>query len=203
MSRPVYLASRSARRREILAQMGLRYEMLILREGPTRAHDFDEAPHQGETAAQYVERVARLKAEVGWLRMNQRRLMKLPILSADTTVALDDEIIGKPADKAQATDILRRLSGRDHEVLTAVAVKVDERVEVAISVSRVTFKELDDAAIRNYVATGEPMDKAGAYGIQGKASLFVKHLSGSYSGVVGLPIYETAELLSHFGVTIL
>jgi septum formation protein len=203
LTRHIYLASRSARRREILAQMGVRYEVLLLREGVTRGEDFDETPLPGEAPIDYVLRVARLKAEVGWTRMLQRRLLKQPILSADTTVALDGQIMAKPADRADAVRMLRALSDRSHEVHTAVAMKMDERVEVALSSTQVTFAPLSDEIIRNYVATGDPMDKAGAYGIQGRAALFVKHISGSHSGVVGLPVYETSDLLARFGCRVL
>ena len=203
LTRHIYLASRSARRREILAQMGVRYEVLLLREGATRGEDFDETTLPDEPPVEYVLRVARLKAEVGWTRMLQRRLLKQPILSADTTVALDDQIIAKPTDRADAIRMLHALSGRSHEVHTAVAVKMDERVEVALSSTQVTFAPLSDEIIRSYVASGDPMDKAGAYGIQGKAALFVKHISGSHSGVVGLPVYETSDLLARFGCKVL
>ena len=198
--RRIYLASRSARRREILTQMGVRFEMLLLREGPVRGSDFDETPLPGEHPVDYVMRVARLKVEVGWMRINQRKLQILPILSADTTVTLDGEIIGKPAGREDAAYILRRLSDTEHEVHTAVAVQLEQRVEVALSSSKIMFKALTDSLIRNYVATGEPLDKAGAYGIQGKAALFVRHMCGSHSGVVGLPIFETGELLARFGL---
>jgi len=203
LTRHIYLASRSARRREILSQMGVRYEVLLLREGPARGDDFDESPLPNEAPADYVVRVARLKAETGWMRLLQRRLMKQPILSADTTVALDGQIMAKPADRADAIRMLHALSDRSHEVHTAIAIKMDEHVEVALSSTQVTFTQLSDDIIRNYVASGEPMDKAGAYGIQGKAALFVKHIAGSHSGVVGLPIFETSDLLARFGCRVL
>ena len=198
--RRIYLASRSARRREILTQMGVRFEMLLLREGVARGSDFDETPLPGENPVDYVLRVARLKAKVGSIRMNQRRLQTLPILAADTTVTLDGEIIGKPTGREDAMHILRRLSDKEHEVHTAVAVQLEHRVEVTLSSSKISFIPLTESVIRNYVATGEPLDKAGAYGLQGKAALFVRNLSGSHSGVVGLPIFETGELLARFGL---
>ncbi|MEO8039911.1 MAG: Maf family protein [Betaproteobacteria bacterium] len=203
LTRHIYLASRSARRREILAQMGVRYEVLLLREGPARGDDFDESPLPDEAPADYVQRLARLKAEVGWTRLLQRRLMKQPILSADTTVALDGQIMAKPTDRADAVRMLQALSDRTHDVHTAIAIKMDDHIEVALSSTQVTFTQLSDDIIRSYVATGEPMDKAGAYGIQGKAALFVKHISGSHSGVVGLPVFETSDLLARFGCKIL
>lgn len=198
--RHIYLASRSPRRREILAQIGVRYEMLLLRDATGRAMDIDETPLPGEPPGDYVTRLACAKAEVGWARMSQRKLPPAPVLAADTTVSVDGEIIGKPADRAEASAILRRLSGRDHEVQTAVAVQFDTRLESSLSVSVVTFAELSDEAIRQYVTSGDPMDKAGAYGIQGKAAVFVKHLAGSYTGVMGLPAFETAVLLKGVGV---
>jgi septum formation protein len=140
-----------------------------------------------------------MKAEVGWHRMQLRQLRRQPVLSADTTVAAGAEILGKPADRADAARMLRLLSGRVHQVHTAVAMKLDQRVEVMLSSTQVEFRPLADEAIRQYVASGEPMDKAGAYGIQGRAAMFVKNLQGSYTGVVGLPVYETAELLTAFG----
>lgn len=195
----VYLASRSARRREILTQIGVRFDVLLLREGPGRTPDFDETPLQDEEPDGYVQRVARMKAEVGWNRMQARRLRRQPVLAADTTVTVDGQILGKPADRADAARMLRLLSGREHVVHTAVALKLDERLALRLSSTRVEFGPLDEEAIRQYVASGEPMDKAGAYGIQGKAAIFVKTLQGSYTGVVGLPACETAELLGAVG----
>lgn len=195
----IYLASRSARRREILAQMGVHFDLLLLREAPGRPADVDETPLAGEEPAAYVQRVARLKTEMAWLRLQQRRLPRKPVLCADTTVAAGGEILGKPADRADAARMLRLLAGRAHEVHTAVALVLDQRLELMLSTTRVEFRPLSEDTIRAYVATGEPMDKAGGYGIQGKAAMFVKHLQGSYTGVVGLPACETAELLGAFG----
>jgi septum formation protein len=197
--RHVYLASRSARRRELLKQMGVNFEMLLLREGAGREADFDETPQPGEQARDYAIRVARLKAEAGWIRLEQRRLMRHPVLSADTTVALNNEILGKPKDREDAVAMLKRLSGTSHFVYSAVAVKFNDRLEFAASDTEVRIKQLSDDEIRRYVATGEPFDKAGAYGIQGKGGMFIEHISGSYTGVVGLPVFETAKLLSAFG----
>jgi septum formation protein len=195
----LYLASRSPRRRELLAQMGILFDTLAFRSPPRLDDDVDETAHEGEVALIYVERVARLKAEHGWRTVEMRRLMPQLVLAADTTLEFQGEIIGKPTDAGDARAILRRLSGQTHRVLTSVAVAFEGRIESAISISDVTFGNISEAEIRRYVATGEPMDKAGAYGIQGRAGMFVEHLSGSYSGVMGLPLYETGVLLRRFG----
>jgi len=197
----IYLVSRSPRRRELLKQIGIAFELLLLREDLRRGADVDETPVPGESAAAYVSRVARAKAEAGWCRIANRRLLPRLVLAADTTVVLDGEIIGKPADTRHAQQLLRRLSGRTHQVMTAVAVAREARVETALSTSAVEFRELADGEIRRYVASGEPLDKAGAYAIQGRAAVFVRAISGSYSGIMGLPLFETAELLGRFGVT--
>ena len=196
----IYLASRSPRRRELLQQVGIAFEPLLLREDLRRGADVDEAPVPGESPASYVSRVARAKAECGWGWIASRRLLPHPVLAADTTVVLDGEIIGKPADARGAHEILRRLSGRTHQVLTAVAVARGVRVETALSISAVEFRELADGEIRRYVASGEPLDKAGAYAIQGRAAVFVRAVRGSYSGIMGLPLFETAELLARFNI---
>jgi len=195
----LYLASRSPRRRELLTQIGIQFDTLFFREAPRHDDDVDETAHAGETPTFYVERVARAKAEHGWRTVEMRRMMPQLVLAADTTLEFDGTIIGKPVDAADARAILRRLSGRTHRVLTAVAVAFEGRTESATSISEVTFGEIGDADVRRYVASGEPMDKAGAYGIQGRAGMFVEHLSGSYSGVMGLPLHETALLLRRFG----
>ena len=199
----IYLASRSPRRRDLLAQVGVRFEVLLFREGARADADTDEAVRPGETPDDYVRRVTRAKAEAAWQRVTMRRgLQRKPVLAADTTVALGDEIFGKPADRAGAERMLQALSGTRHRVLTAVAVQLETRLEMAVSESLVTFAELDAARIAAYVASGEPFDKAGAYGIQGRAGAFVSRLEGSYTGVMGLPLYETATLLRLFGVTV-
>ncbi len=197
----IYLASRSPRRRELLAQVGVRFEMLLFREGARADADTDETVRPGESPDEYVRRVTRAKAEAAWQRVTMRRgLQRKPVLAADTTVALGDEIFGKPADRAEAERMLQALSGTRHRVLTAVAVQLETRLEMAVSESLVTFAELDAARIAAYVASGEPFDKAGAYGIQGRAGAFVSRLEGSYTGVMGLPLYETDALLRAFGV---
>ncbi len=199
----IYLASRSPRRRELLAQIGVKFEPLLFREGPRQDADTDEAVRSGEQPGDYVRRVTHLKAEAAWQRVVMRRgLQRKPVLSADTTVALAGEILGKPVDRPDAERILRILSGTQHRVLTAVSVAFEERREIAVSESLVTFAALDDARIAAYVQSGEPFDKAGAYGIQGRAGAFVERIEGSYSGVMGLPLYETAELLRKFGIVV-
>jgi len=198
----IYLASASPRRRELLKQIGVHFEVLLLRTHPSRA-DVDETPHAGENPRDYVLRLARAKAETGCMASRARRLHPLPVLAADTTVTLDGAIMGKPVDKADAESMLKRLSGRRHEVFTAVAVGVDDRIETALSASVVEFGHLDESTIKRYVASGEPHDKAGAYGIQGRAAAFIARLEGSYSGVMGLPLFETAQLLAKFGMDVL
>ena len=194
--RPFYLASASPRRRELLAQAG--YAPDVLRLAVERA--VDETPLPGEPPLVYVKRLARDKALAGVAELSAGGLGTAPVLGADTTVALSGEIFGKPADADEAVAMLSRLSGREHQVLTAVALAEGEHVDLRISVSRVRFSRVTDAQIRAYAATGEPMDKAGAYGIQGRAACFVEHLEGSYSGVMGLPLFETADLLAQFGI---
>ena len=195
----LYLASRSPRRRELLTQIGVQFETVVFRNHPREDKEVDETPHPGESPTIYVERVARAKAELGGRIVSWRKLRLQPVLAADTSIEFDGGIIGKPLDAEDAKSILRRLSGKPHRVLTAVAVALDGRVETSLSVSEVLFGVLDEAQIRNYVASGEPLDKAGAYAIQGRAGQFVEHLSGSYSGVMGLPLFETATLLRRFG----
>jgi len=195
LERGIYLASRSPRRRELLAQIGVRFHLLLFRSRPGEVVDVDESTLGGETAEAYVERMARAKVEAGWQRMMQRNLPRAPVLSADTTVALDGRIFGKPANREHAAEMLGALSGRSHEVLTAVALKSDDWLESVVSRSEVRFATLSPAQIAEYVDSGECDDKAGAYGIQGRAGRFVVELRGSYSGVVGLPLYETGQLL--------
>jgi len=194
----IYLASRSPRRRELLKQLDVAFEDLLTQE--QHGADVDETPHAGEAPQAYVLRIARAKAELGRRQVASRGRVGLPVLAADTTVVLDGEILGKPDDAGHAQQILRRLSAHTHEVLTAVAVARDDRLETALSASTVEFRKLDDAEICAYAASGEPLDKAGAYAIQGKAAVFVRKLAGSYSGIMGLPLIETADLLWRFGI---
>ena len=199
LDRSIYLASRSPRRRELLSQIGVRFHMLMFRDKPETDPDLDEAVHEDETPTAYVERIARAKAQAGWRRLEQRSLPRAAVLAADTTVAIDGRILGKPADRRDAAVMLAALSGRRHEVFSAVALKYEAQLECAVSVSEVDFKVLGDDEIRQYVATGECDDKAGAYAIQGRAAQFVSALHGSFSGVMGLPLFETAQLLERMG----
>ena len=185
----LHLASRSPRRSELLARLGVAFGVLDL--------DVPEPRQPAEAAEDYVRRVAREKAGAGLLKV-----VAVPgalVLGADTEVVLDDEVFGKPRDEADAAAMLRRLSGRTHRVVSAVSLVSQSREVQAVSVSEVTFADLDDDTIARYVATGEPHGKAGAYAIQGGAEVFTTRLSGSYSGVMGLPLHETAGLLRQFG----
>jgi septum formation protein len=195
----IYLASQSPRRRELLKQIGVHHEVLLLRNDPRRMVDVDETPHAGEDPVAYVQRVCRDKAEAGWKALLLRKLPRQPVLAADTTVTIGGDIIGKPDDDEHAAAILRRLSGAQHQVLTAVAMAFEQRVEVRLSTTTVTFDTLDEDRIRRYLHTREAHGKAGAYGIQGYAGAFVQHIDGSYTGVMGLPLHETVELLKSFG----
>lgn len=197
----IYLASKSPRRKELLRQIGVAFELLPLREFPLDRRDVDESPLSNEVAEDYVRRIARIKAEAAVGIMISRRLPQRLVLAADTTVTLDGEIFGKPKDAADAARILRRLSGTTHQVLTAIAITDGRDMKEAMSRSDVSFRTLTDAEIQTYVAGGEPLDKAGAYAIQGKAAIFISHLSGSFSGVVGLPVAETWTLLKEFDHT--
>jgi len=199
----LYLASRSPRRAELLRQVGLAFDTLLLREGFGRDRDVVEEALDAEPPGHYVERMARTKAQVAWQRMQNRKLTPRPVLGADTEVALGHHIFGKPRDAQDAADMLARLAGRTHEVLTAVALRFEDRTDVEVSVSRVTLRKLAADEIERYVVSGEPMDKAGAYAIQGRAAAFVTRIEGSYSGVMGLPLAETAALLARAGVSVL
>jgi septum formation protein len=199
----IYLASRSPRRRELLTQVGVRFEPLLFRDGARRDADTDESVLAGETPDAYVMRVTQLKARAAWERVVMRRgLRRMPVLAADTTVALGGEVFGKPVDREDAVRMLSALSGTQHRVLTAVAVSMDERLEIAVSVSLVTFAPVSEERIRTYADSGEPFDKAGAYAIQGRAGAFVERIEGSYSGVMGLPLFETTALLRQFGIAV-
>jgi septum formation protein len=201
VDRGIYLASRSPRRRELLTQIGVRYHLLLFRERPGERPEVNEDPRAGEAPDAYVERMARAKAEAGWKRMLQRNLPLAPVLAADTTVALEGRIFGKPADRAEAASMLKELSGRSHEVLTAIALTNGDRLDSSLSRSEVHFRKMTASEIEDYVATGEADDKAGAYAIQGRAARFISELRGSYSGVMGLPLYETARLLEAFAAS--
>ncbi|MBS3936313.1 MAG: septum formation inhibitor Maf [Sulfuritalea sp.] len=198
----IYLASRSPRRRELLTQIGVRFDLLLFRSGVRTDPEASEDALPGESPATYVLRVAAAKAAHGARLTALRRLPERPVLSADTALDVDGEIVGKPADNSEAAAILARLSGRTHRVLTAIALAQGARLETRLSTSEVRFRTLAEAEIRAYVASGEPRDKAGAYGIQGRAAVFVAEIRGSHSGIVGLPLCETALLLREFGYPI-
>jgi septum formation protein len=195
----IYLASQSPRRRELLKQIGVHYEVLLLRSDSRRKVCVDETPLAGEDPVAYVQRVCRDKARAGWETLGLRNLPLHPVLAADTTVTLGGKIIGKPDNNEHAAEILRLLSGSKHQVLTAIAVAYKDRLEMRLSSTTITFDTLSDERIRRYLLTSEAHDKAGAYGIQGYAGAFVTHIDGSYTGVMGLPLYETVELLKLFG----
>jgi septum formation protein len=199
----IYLASKSPRRRELLRQIGVDFELLMLRDQTPRGPEVDEVVLPGEAPATYVERVTREKVACAERIMFFRKLPLRPILSADTSVIVDGRILGKPADVAEATAMLQLLSGRSHQVLTCVAVSWDGNVWHALQSSYVTFDTLSDQVIAAYCATNEPYDKAGGYGIQGMASVFIQSITGSYSGIMGLPLHETAQLLQQAGRRIL
>lgn len=199
----IYLASRSPRRRELLKQIGVPFELLLLRQDLRRGVDVDETPLPDESPGVYALRIASTKATTGMHQIAQRGLPLKPVLAADTSVVFDEQLIGKPEDAEHAARILRTLSGREHQVITAIAVALRDQVETQISVSSVWFRELADAEIRRYVSSGEPGDKAGAYAIQGRAGAFVARISGSYSGIVGLPLAETVDLLARFNISML
>ncbi len=194
----IYLASQSPRRRELLKQIGVHFELLLLRSDLQRQIDVDETPQPGESPAVYVQRLSQEKAKSGFDALQFRNLPAYPVLAADTAVTLDGNIFGKPVDANQAAEMLHALSGREHQVLTSVAIAQSEHVEVRLSTSTVRFAKLSDERIKHYLQTHEYHDKAGGYAIQGKAAAFIEHLSGSYSGVMGLPLFETVQLLQQF-----
>ena len=199
----IHLASKSPRRQDLLRQLGVDFDLLKLREAPGRERDVDERARDAEPPLHYVERMARTKAGIAWQRMRERMLQPRPVLSADTEVVLDGVIFGKPANADEARRMLTKLSGHTHEVITAVAIRWNDQTDVEISISKVAFRELSTEEIDHYVATGESADKAGAYAIQGKAAAFITRIEGSFSGVVGLPLAETATLLARVGMPVL
>ncbi|RSE90657.1 Maf family protein [Achromobacter aegrifaciens] len=194
----LYLASASPRRRELLTQVGLAHEVLLVPAPPGE----DEPQHPGESAADYVQRTARDKALRGRDWMLSQDLPQLPLLAADTTVILAGAVLGKPADRDAAMRILRALSGSAHEVHTAVAVWTGNQLLEAVSITEVRMRALTDEELGRYCDSGEPYGKAGAYGIQGLAGTFVSHIAGSYTGVMGLPLFETANLLRAAGIQV-
>jgi septum formation protein len=193
----VYLASQSPRRQALLDQIGVTYKVLL----PTDAEAAEalEAVLPQESALRYVKRVTRLKMLAALEQIQLQSLEAAPVLCADTTVVVDGHILGKPANESEATQMLSLLSGKTHQVLTAVAIGHNQDIHLAMSRSRVKFASMTAADIHDYVASQEPMGKAGAYAIQGRASAFISHTSGSYSGIMGLPLYETSQLLKHIG----
>ena len=202
MSDFIYLASQSPRRSQLLAQLGVCHELLLPNAMGDEPEDAEglEAVRPGEVPSAYVQRVTALKLDAAVARHARRGLSPAPILCSDTTVALGDRIYGKPEDAQDAARMLAELSGREHQVLTAVAVQVGMRRLAALSLSRVRFATMTQAQIAAYVASGEPMGKAGAYGIQGPVAQYVQNLNGSYTGIMGLPLFETAQLLRAAGV---
>jgi septum formation protein len=193
----IYLASQSPRRAQLLGQLGVRHELLL----PTPDEDAEalEAVLPGEAPATYVQRVTLAKLGAARVRLRAAGLPAAPILCADTTVAIGRRILGKPADAAEAREMLAALAGREHRVLTAVAVGTARRTQAALNVSRVRFEPLTPRQIADYVAGGEPMGKAGAYAIQSRAAAWIAQIRGSHSGIMGLPLHETAVLLRAFG----
>ncbi len=189
----IYLASQSPRRRQLLEQIGVKHELLLA--GPDEDAEALEAEREGELPRDYVERVTRAKLKAARQRLASRGLREAPVLCSDTTVALGRRILGKPADAADAAHTLSLLSGRTHRVITAVAVADGRRAAFAVNVSHVRFAELSTGQIDDYVASKEPFGKAGAYAIQSAAASWITHIDGSYSGLMGLPLYETAQLL--------
>jgi len=186
----IYLASLSPRRAELLDQIKINYQKIAV--------NVDETPHPHEKPQDYVTRLALAKASAGRLALSTTK----PVLGADTTVVCNKQIFGKPLDENDAKQMLRQLSGGSHKVMTAVALVTTTQEKLRLNINKVYFRQLTEAEIRAYVATGEPMDKAGGYAIQGLASVFIRRIKGSYSGVMGLPLYDTARLLNEIGVDI-
>ncbi len=196
----IYLASQSPRRRQLLEQLGVRHELLL--PDPQEDSEALERVQPNEAPLAYVKRVTQLKLEAALERLKRRGLPAAPILCSDTTVALGRTILGKPEHAVDAQRMLSALSGKTHRVLTAVALGTRRKRELALSESRVTFETLSAERIRRYAASGEPIGKAGAYAVQGRAATFISHISGSYTGIMGLPVFETAKLLESFGFRI-
>ncbi len=188
----LYLASQSPRRRELLSQIGVQYQVLGV--------DVEECMQSDETPQDYVSRLARQKSQAGWQSLASKNLQAAPVLGADTIVELDGRVLEKPSSEEHGVQMLLSLSGRIHRVFTAVAVTYQQHQQLVVAVTDVGFTEISESQARRYWLTGEPRDKAGGYGIQGAGAVFVNHLSGSYSGVVGLPLFETQNLLKQFDV---
>ena len=195
----IWLASKSPRRAELLASMGVPFDVLQFKDDAGTHYEVDESVHPGEPPRDYVRRVAFDKALHAVTYVRNNGLPERPLLSADTTVALGDRILGKPADATEAREMLTALSGRVHEVLTAIVVVDGQDIRQMLSVSRVEFMSLNVQTIERYIGSGEPFDKAGGYGIQGHAGIFVSDMQGSFTGIMGLPVHETALLLAPLG----
>ena len=187
----IYLASSSPRRADLLRQIGIDFEVLSV--------NIDESKKAAESAERYVSRMSATKAQVGRSMVS----VDAPVLAADTIITIDGNIVGKPADHLCCSEILAKLSGREHQVLSAVALNYEGETRLKVSKNQVSFRALEASEIEAYCASEEPLDKAGAYAIQGKAAIFIDHLAGSYSSVMGLPLFETAELLKQVGITVL
>jgi septum formation protein len=187
----IYLASSSPRRAELLHQIGVEFKVLAV--------DVDESPRTAETPEQYVRRVAKAKADAAGDAVDGEGI---PILAADTTIAIDDEIIGKPDDQTHCRCILSKLSGRTHQVLTCLAFRYHRQTRLMLSENQVRFRVIEEQEMTTYCSGKEPLDKAGAYAIQGKAAIFIEKLEGSYSSVMGLPLFETAKILQQAGITV-
>ena len=194
----IYLASQSPRRQALLEQIGVAFKLLLPADLAAAEALEDVLPQ--ESALKYVKRVTRLKLKAAMLQMHQQSLPLRPVLCADTTVVINHHILGKPANVSQAVDMLAQLSGKTHQVLTAVAIGHNHRIHFALSRSSVKFTHMTAADIQAYVDSHEPMGKAGAYAVQGRASAFIQKISGSYSGIMGLPLYETTQLLKSIEV---
>ncbi|MBS7806853.1 Maf family protein [Variovorax sp. PCZ-1] len=190
----IYLASQSPRRAQLLEMLGVRFELLIA--DASEDAESLEIALKNEAPSAYVQRVTGLKLDAAVARMKRRGLPAAPVICSDTTVAMGRTIYGKPENEADAVRMLTALQGQTHRVLTAVAIQNGKKRVQALSVSKVTFAPMTPKAIKAYVASGEPMGKAGAYAIQGKAAAYVSHIAGSYTGIMGLPMYETAQLIS-------
>ena len=189
----IYLASGSPRRRELLQQIGVEFDVIKL--------DVDESQLEGEAPLAYAERVAKAKAQAGWQAIIEQQKLQRPVIGADTAVIVEQTILGKPSDPEQAKTMLAMLSGRTHQVITSVALAQHNDIKIKTSVNEVTFAELDQQRIDWYVDTGEGVDKAGSYAVQGLAALFIERISGSYSGIMGLPLRETGQLLCEIAST--
>jgi len=196
----VYLASQSPRRKQLLEQLGIKFELLL----PDASEDAEalEVVRPNEKPRTYVQRVTALKLEAALQRLKNRGLTPAPVLCSDTTVAIGNTIFAKPDNAEHAKEMLRQLSGQTHRVLTAVSIGTMRKQSRALSISQVRFADLSKQDIDRYVASQEPLGKAGSYAIQGKAAAFISHISGNYSGIMGLPMFETAHLLREFGFTV-